>query len=104
LWTVARVPKPGERTGFGLRLVQILNVGTVAGLPAGIAAYFLANRLLPLDLAGRAGVEIGAFFGLWALVAVAACLRPHRAAWREGLALAALLFLAVPLVDAATVG
>ncbi|WP_204307894.1 hypothetical protein, partial [Klebsiella pneumoniae] len=57
-----------------------------------------------LDLAGRAGVEIGAFFGLWALVAVAACLRPHRAAWREGLALAALLFLAVPLVDAATVG
>ena len=104
LWAVARLPKAGERAGFGLRLVRALNVGTVAGLPVGLAAYFLANRLLPVDLAERASWEARAFFAAWLLVALAALLRPHAAAWREGLGLAAAAFLAVPVVDLATTG
>ncbi|WP_430910979.1 PepSY-associated TM helix domain-containing protein [Methylobacterium sp. sgz302541] len=104
LWSVARLPKAGERAGFGLRLVRALNVGTVAGMPVGLAAYFLANRLLPLDLAERAAWEMRAFFAAWLLVALAALLRPHAAAWREGLWFAALLFLAIPVVDALTLG
>lgn len=104
LWGVARVPKAGERAGLGLRLVRVLNVGTVAGLPVGIAAYFLANRLLPLDLAERASWEVRVFFAAWVLVALGAAVRPHAAAWREGFLLAAALFLAVPPVDALTLG
>lgn len=104
LWAVARVPKAGERVGFGLRLVQGLNVGTVAGLPVGLAAYFLANRLLPLDVAERAAWEVRAFFGAWALVMLAAFLRPHAAAWREGFWLGAVLFLAIPVVDGLMLG
>ena len=104
LWTVARLPKPAERPGLGYRLVQALNVGSVAGLPVGLAAYFLANRLLPLGIEGRADLEVRVFFGAWACIAVAALLRPHLAAWREAFGLASLLFLAVPAVSALTTG
>ena len=104
LWAVARAPKGAEADGFGLRLVRVLNLGTIAGLPAGIAAYFLANRLLPLDLAARADWEVGVFFGAWALVAVLGAARPAGTVWREGLALVGALFLAVPFVGAIATG
>ncbi|TXN71230.1 PepSY-associated TM helix domain-containing protein [Methylobacterium sp. WL6] len=104
LWAVARAPQGAEAEGFGLRLVRTLNVGTIVGLPAGITAYFLANRLLPLDLAARADWEVGTFFGAWALVAVAGALRPAESVWREGLGLVGGLFLAVPVVGAITTG
>ncbi|MFH6784436.1 MULTISPECIES: PepSY-associated TM helix domain-containing protein [Methylobacterium] len=102
LWTVARLPKAGAATGFGWRIVHTLNLGTIAGLPAGIALYFLANRLLPLDLAGRADWEVRAFFGAWILVAVAGAWPAPRRAWRLALAAVAGLFVAVVVADAAT--
>ena len=99
LWSVARMPKSGETPGLGLRLVRGLNIGTILGLPIGIAALFLANRLLPLDLPQRATWEGAAFFGAWALAALVPLARPHRRAWSEmGLA-AGLLFGAVPVVS-----
>ncbi len=104
LWTVARLPRAGERPGLGVRLVRVLNVGTVAGLPVGLAAYFLANRLLPAALPGRADWEIGIFFGAWACIALAAVPRPHLSAWREAFGLASALFLSVPVVSAITTG
>jgi len=105
LWTVSRLPndkatRAGERPGFGLRLVEILNVGTIAGMPAGIAAYFLANRLLPAGLEGRADWEIRAFFGVWVLTALACAFRARRRAWASGFGLCAALYLAVPIVSA----
>jgi len=103
LWSVARLPKPGTRSFPGLRLVQALNIGTVAGLPAGIAAYFLANRLLPVDWTGRSDGEILAFFGVWSLAVLVPLTRPHRRAWIEAMTASALLLLAVPLADIATV-
>ncbi|MGE4431978.1 MAG: PepSY-associated TM helix domain-containing protein [Sphingobium sp.] len=105
LWTVkrrAKLPDPA-RPHFGFRLVERLNVATIAGLPAGIAAYFLANRLLPLDMAGRADWEIHSIFILWGGMLLYAMARPVRRAWIEGLTLAALFYLAVPLVNAITV-
>ena len=102
LWTVARAPKTGEAPGFGLRLVRGLNIGTILGLPIGMAGLLLGNRLLPVDLAHRATWEGGVFFGAWALAAFVSLLRPHRRAWTElGLA-AGLLFGAVPVVGALT--
>ena len=103
LWSVARLPKPGERSFLGLRLVQALNIGAVAGLPGAIAAYFLANRLLPVDLGQRADWEIAAFFGVWALVTLAALAGPQRRAWRVALSVTAGLYLAVVGADIARV-
>ncbi|MCJ2034909.1 PepSY-associated TM helix domain-containing protein [Methylobacterium sp. J-068] len=102
LWSLARLPRPGERPFLGLRLVQALNVGTVTGLPAAMAVYFLANRLLPVDLAGRAEWEIRAFFGGWIVATLFPLARPHRRAWSEGFAAAALLCCAVAAVDILT--
>ena len=104
LWTVARTPKGAQEAGLGLRLVRILNLGTIAGLPVAVAAYFLANRLLPVDLAARAEWEVGAFFAAWLLVALFGAARAEARAWPEAFAAAALLFCAVPLVSAATTG
>jgi len=104
LWSVARLPKPGERSLPGLRLVQALNVGTVAGLPGAIAAYFLANRLIPGGLAGRAEWEIRVFFATWLVMALVPLALRERQAWRSGLSSASVLFLAVPVVDALATG
>ncbi|MCJ2126276.1 PepSY-associated TM helix domain-containing protein [Methylobacterium sp. J-077] len=104
LWTVARAPKGADPAGFGLRLVRVLNLGTIAGLPTGLAAYFLANRLLSLDLAGRASWEVRGFFAAWILAALAAILYPKAKAWPAALGVSALAFLAIPVVDAFTIG
>ncbi|MCJ2018781.1 PepSY domain-containing protein [Methylobacterium sp. E-065] len=104
LWTVARAPKNAAPEGLGLRLVRILNLGTIAGLPAGLAAYFLANRLLPVALDARAEWEVGAFFGIWVLAAAASALYPRPKAWSVALTVPALAFLAIPISDALTVG
>lgn len=106
LWTVkrrVRLPDPA-RPHFGFWLAERLNVGVIVGAPAGIAAYFLANRLLPLNLAQRADWEINALFIVWCGVFVWGLARPARAAWTEGLAACAALFAAVPLVNALTTG
>ncbi len=65
---------------------------------------FLANRLLPLDLAERAGWEVRAFFTAWILAALVASLYPKAKAWPFALGIAALAFLAIPIADAITVG
>lgn len=102
LWAAARRRKTAP--GFGHRLVDILNVGTIAGLPIAVAAFFWANRLLPAGLAGRADRESLAFFGAWALAALHPVLRPRQAAWREQLWLGAGLFALLPVVNAAATG
>lgn len=49
------------------RLLERLTVGGCAGLPLAVAALFLANQLLPLDVADRPGWEHLAFHATWAL-------------------------------------
>ncbi|WP_232631914.1 PepSY-associated TM helix domain-containing protein [Methylobacterium sp. Leaf118] len=103
LWSLARLPKAEARPFPGLRLVQALNIGSVAGLPAAVAVYFLANRLLPVGLADRSAWEIRAFFAAWIAVALLALARPQRRAWRAGLGGVAVLCLAVVGADLATI-
>ena len=105
LWTAkrrAKLPDPAHPP-FGFRLVARLNIAAIAGLPAGIAGYFLANRLLPLVMEQRAAWEIHCLFIVWGATLVWAIARPERRAWIESLAAAALLFAAVPIVNAVTV-
>jgi uncharacterized iron-regulated membrane protein len=100
LWLVARRRKHAEH--FGHRLVGRLNIAAIAGLPVAIAVFFLANRLLPVDLAGRADREGLCFFAAWALLLLHALLRDERRAWPEQFGAAAALFLLVPLLGGVT--
>jgi uncharacterized iron-regulated membrane protein len=100
LWTVKRRAKIGET--FGFRLVECLNIGTVAGLPVAIAAYFWANRLIPADMAGRAAWEAHVMFITWALLLLHPVFRPRVRAWIEQLWLAAAACGLLPLVNALT--
>ncbi|AWH17737.1 PepSY domain-containing protein [Stenotrophomonas sp. ZAC14D2_NAIMI4_7] len=104
LWTVKRrsqLPDP-QRPYFGFRLVERLNIATVAGLSVAMAAFFWANRLLPISLQQRAAWEVHVFFIVWAATLVHACLRTPKRAWVEQFCLAALLLALVPVLNATT--
>ncbi|MEM8988177.1 MAG: PepSY-associated TM helix domain-containing protein [Pseudomonadota bacterium] len=104
LWTNKRALKNQKagKTPFGFWLVERLNIATLVGLPAGLAVFFLANRLLPLDMENRSDWEINFLFIVWAGAFVWAAGRPARRAWAEMLGLSGGMFLLVPIVNAAT--
>ncbi|MDD2130370.1 PepSY domain-containing protein [Pseudomonas sp. 17391] len=87
-----------------LRLVEVLNIASMSGLLLAVAGFFWANRLVPVALEGRADWEVNAFFLAWLLSLVHAVLRPGRRAWGEQLALGALAFALLPLVNGLTTG
>ncbi|MGK6322109.1 PepSY-associated TM helix domain-containing protein [Sphingomonas sp. DT-51] len=101
LWTAAR-RRPNTAPFLGLRLVERLNIAAIAALPIGMASYLLANRLIPAEAAGRADTEVATMFYAWGAAALVQLARPAKRAWRELFALGALLFAAIPLVNAAT--
>lgn len=101
LWTAKRTRKD-VRPFFGMRIVQRLNVGTLACLPAGMAAFLLANRLIAAEVVGRAAMEVSAMFWVWFGMAALFCLRPIERAWPEALAISSAAFLAIPWVNMAT--
>ncbi|WP_218668169.1 PepSY-associated TM helix domain-containing protein [Vreelandella utahensis] len=105
LWAVKRRQRAETAAGSenrGLRLVEKLNVGTIVGLPIGIAAYFWANRLLPVGIDGRADWEVHILFITWATMLLYGTFRPTNRAWIEALSLAATAFALLPLVNALT--
>ncbi len=102
LWTVKRREKQGVAGSFGYRLVECLNIGTLVGLPIGIAAYFWANRLLPADMAGRAAWEMHCLFIGWGGMLLWASVRPRAKAWIETLSIAAGAFGLLPLLNMLT--
>ncbi|AOD16012.1 aspartate kinase [Xanthomonas fragariae] len=67
------------RPGKGLRLMDALNIGAVAGLPIAFTSFFSANRLLPVTLEARAAMEANLFFVAWATALLAAFVWPRRA-------------------------
>lgn len=101
LWTAKR-RKPGAAPFFGLRLAERLNIAVIAAFPSGMAAYLLANRLIPAQLAGRAEMEVSAMFWTWGLLAVAQLALPARRAWTTLFGLAAALWAGIPVVNALT--
>ncbi len=104
MWTVKRrqkLPDP-QRPYFGFRLVERLNIASIAGLSIAMTAFMWGNRLLPTTLAGRSNWEIDLFFMVWAAALLHALARPAKAAWVEQLwAASALLFL-LPLLNVMT--
>ena len=108
LWAVkerqkhAKQIRHGLPISFGLRLVDALNIGAIAGLPIAIATYFWANRLLPLGLAERPQQEITCFFAAWGAATVLGLIWPTRPMWRLQLMLGAALFMLLPVLNALT--
>ncbi|ASU41142.1 hypothetical protein hmeg3_24465 [Herbaspirillum sp. meg3] len=88
--------------GFGLRLVEALNIGAIAGLPIAFAAYFWANRLLPVAMEKRPDAEMNWFFIAWGIAAVLAQIRPDRRMWQWQLWVGALLFMGIPVLNVFT--
>jgi len=101
LWTAKR-RKPGAAPFFGLKLAERLNIAVIAAFPAGMAAYLLANRLIPATLEGRADMEVSAMFWTWGLLALAQLGLPTRRAWTVLFGVAAVFWGAIPLVNALT--
>jgi uncharacterized iron-regulated membrane protein len=96
LWTAKRRQ---TRRDVGFALVERLNLGFVGGTPIAFAAFFLANRLVPLDWPQRADIEVHAVFWTWAGVLAFAALRSCDKAWPGLLKPAAVAFLAIALAD-----
>jgi uncharacterized iron-regulated membrane protein len=109
MWAVKERPKHAKKhgagnIGFGLRLVDGLNLGSIAGLMLAMAAFFWANRLLPVQMAQRPEAEIYWFFMAWGVAVVAALVWPTRPMWKIQLALGGVLFALLPVLNAATGG
>lgn len=104
LWTVKRRAKLAKTAAvpFGLRLVERLNVGALAGLPIAMALFLWANRLLPVDMATRSLWEQRWFLIAWGAGFVHPLLRPAARAWKEQLWLGALLWSGLPVLNALT--
>lgn len=115
LWTVKRRTQHQKRMSkaaalsaserfdaAGLRLVEILNAGTLVGLPLGLAAYFWANRLLPIHMADRAAWEFHALFLVWGWSFLFATWRPLKRAWLELLYLSAAAYALIPVLNMLT--
>ncbi len=104
MWTVKRrqkLPDP-QRPYFGFRLVERLNIASIAGLSIAMTAFMWGNRLLPTTLAGRSNWEIDLFFIVWAATLLHALVRPAKAAWVEQLWAASALLFMLPLLNAMT--
>lgn len=103
VWTSARRRRQNQATPHaGLVLVERLNVGTVLGLPIGIAAYFWANRVIAGDFAARTSWEVNAMFITWGAMVAHAHVRPPKRAWSEQLWLGAAAYLMLPVLNALT--
>ena len=107
LWTSKRREK-ADRLGIepptGVRVAEPLNAGVIAGLPVGIAAYFWANRLLPIGMANRADWEIHSLFLTWAAMLLWAGIVSPQRAWTRLLWTGAVAFGLLPVINAVTTG
>ena len=104
MWTVKRRQQLADpdRPYFGFRLVERLNIASIAGLSVAMTAFLWGNRLLPHPLEGRADLEIHLFFIVWALTLLHALVRPARSAWVEQLWAASVLLFLLPVLNALT--
>ncbi|QUM84074.1 PepSY domain-containing protein [Moritella sp. 28] len=84
------------------RYIDIINLGTIIGLPLSIAAYFIANRMLPLSMDNRAEWEVHCMFATWAITFIYAAYRPITHSWKELSWVAAIAFSLVPIINALT--
>lgn len=108
LWCQKR-RKRAKRSGsrdLGLALVEYSNIGIVVGLPIAIAAYFWANRIIPVDSLNRENWEINSLFITWLVMLISPFFLASKisihALWIKQCVLASMLYLLLPVVNAIT--
>lgn len=106
MWTMKRRLKlrDPQRPHLGFRVVEKLNITTIAGLPLAMTAMLWANRLLPLDLGARSAWEIRVFFIAWGLSLIHALARRAKRAWVEQFWLVAIMQGLLPVISWLTTG
>lgn len=106
LWCVKRAPQQQKQgyKSFGYRLVEVTNIAAIIGLPIACAAYFYANRFIPVDMDMRLNWEIRSFFIVWVMTLIYAVVRTHRQAWLELLMVATVAFALLPIINPLTGG
>ena len=92
-----KLQENGKSKGF--KFIENMNIGTIVGLIAAISAYFIANRLLPLDMEARANWEVHCMFLTWAVFIIHPFIRPIKKAWSEQLIATAVLLFCIPIVN-----
>ena len=99
LWVVKR--RERAPLSIGNRIAERINVGIIAGTPIAFMAFFIANRLLPLGLDGRATQEVAAVFWTWGAALALALALPPRRSWPMLLGAAACACAAAPILSLA---
>ncbi len=106
-WTASRRSKIEAAQPFKVRLIDVVSVGSVTGLIAATCAFFVINRLLPVDASWNGferGVLEGLFFFLvWILSFLHAGIRA-KSAWAEQTFAIAALALGAVLLNWITTG
>lgn len=100
-WATKR-RKLNHQPSFGHKLVEVLNIGTIAGLPIAIAGYFLANRLLPVEMNNRADWEMHSLFIIWVSCFALVVFRGRQQSWLDLTAISSLIFISVPIINGIT--
>ena len=88
----------------GYALIERINIAAISGLLLASVGMLWANRLLPVELSGRAGAEVNLFFIVWGVSFLHASLRPVFKAWTEQLIAAGVLALLLPVLSFVTTG
>jgi uncharacterized iron-regulated membrane protein len=100
-WLEARRIRHVKKGLSGVRVVECLTVGSVTGIMIATLAFFIANKLLPLDakLAGvdRAGLEMWIFYLVWLATFGHAWLRSTQAWCDQAWMIAGMALLALAL-------
>ena len=87
---------------LGIWLVDRLNVSAIIGMPVAIAAYFWANRLLPVEMSTRATWEVHAMYLTMAAMFAYPMFRPPERARVEMLWLCTAAYGLLPVLNALT--
>lgn len=106
LWCVKRAPQQQKQgyKSFGYRVVEVTNIAAIIGLPIACAAYFYANRFIPVNMEARTDLEIRTFFLVWLITLIYPIFRTSRQAWLELLAFATVAFALLPIINFMTGG
>ena len=94
-----RYEKQGSVPDVLQYVVERVTIGTIVGLPAAIAAYLAANRLIAVDFPSRSDWEMHALFITWGVMLLYPFLRSSLQGWVEELQIAAGLFLFLPVLN-----
>ncbi len=97
LWLNSRIER--DVSHAGTRLIDWSNRAVFGGLPVAVLALLLANRLLPVSMADRAGYEMLGFLSGWGLSAILAAVLRRSAFWPLMLKTFAVACLALPVLD-----